>query len=228
MTPGLSMHRVPAASENPDGSRRLNALSFEWPGRLNHGAEFSTPRPRGFSAPMVFSYLTMNVANLLKRRPPRAAHDQVHQAPHWYQVKHTGVHGGTSPPSSSAADLPPEEWVVRGGTTPRLLPDDDERSWGDLQGGDSRHPSARVTPPDRLWDPTIPQTDRAVCSLFRESVTVGSRTGTGVWCSLSKGLVRPRAHPDAFWVGCPSGLAGLLGAASIPLPNRRPHPVDRL
>ena len=142
VTPGLSMHRVPAASENPDGSRRLNALSFEWPGRLNHGAEFSTPRPRGFSAPMVFSYLTMNVANLLKRRPPRAAHDQVHQAPHWYQVKHTGVHGGTSPPSSSAADLPPEEWVVRGGTTPRLLPDDDERSWGDLQGGDSRHPSA--------------------------------------------------------------------------------------
>ena len=76
VTPGLSMHRVPAASENPDGSRRLNALSFEWPGRLNHGAEFSTPRPRGFSAPMVFSYLTMNVANLLKRRPPRAAHDK--------------------------------------------------------------------------------------------------------------------------------------------------------
>ena len=46
--------------------------------------------------------------------------------------------------------------MVPGGATPRLPPDDDERSWGDLQGGDSRHPSARVTPPDRLWDPTIP------------------------------------------------------------------------
>ena len=112
----LSMHRVSAASENLDGSR-VTARSFERPGRLNDGTEFSTTRSGRFSASVAFSYLTMNVANLLKRRP-RAAHDQVHQAPHWYQVKHTGVHGGTSPPSSSAADLPPEEWVVRGGTTP--------------------------------------------------------------------------------------------------------------
>ena len=105
MTPGLSMDRVSAASENLDGSR-VTARSFEWPGRLNDGTDFSTTRSGRSSASMAFSYLTMNVANLLKRRP-RAAHDQVHQAPHWYQVKHTGVHGGTSPPSSSAADLPP-------------------------------------------------------------------------------------------------------------------------
>ena len=131
-TPGLSMHRVSAASENLDGSAIQTARSFEWPGRLNDGTDFSTTRSGRSSASVAFSYLTMNVANLLKRRP-RAAHDQVHQAPHWYQVKHTGVHGGTSPPSSSAADLPPEEWVVPGGATPRLPPDDDERSWGDLQ-----------------------------------------------------------------------------------------------
>ena len=72
------------------------------------------------------------------------------------------------------------------------------------------------------------QTDRAACPLFRESVTVGSRTGTGVWCSLSEGWECTRSPPDAFWLVCPSGLAVLLGAASIPLPNRRQRPVDRL
>ena len=68
-TSGLSMHRVSAASENLDGSAIQTARSFEWPGRLNDGTDFSTTRSGRSSASVAFSYLAMNVANLLKRRP---------------------------------------------------------------------------------------------------------------------------------------------------------------
>ena len=49
-TPGLSMHRVSAASENLDGSAIQTARSFEWPGRLNDGTDFSTTRSGRSSA----------------------------------------------------------------------------------------------------------------------------------------------------------------------------------
>ena len=206
---GLSMHRVSAASENLDGSAIQTARSFEWPGRLNDGTDFSTTRSGRSSASVAFSYLAMNVANLLKRRP-RAAHDPHAQDPHWYQVKHTGVHGGTSPPSSSAADLPPEEWVIRGGIIPRLPPDDDERSWGDLQGGDSRHPSARVTPPDRLWDPTIP--NGSGCVPVVPGIGNGGITHQdGSMVQLVGGVGVPAQPSGCVLVGVSFGASGAIG-----------------
>ena len=91
-TSGLSMHRVSAASENLDGSAIQTARSFEWPGRLNDGTDFSTTRSGRSSASVAFSYLAMNVANLLKRRP-RAAHDphaQDHPPPPGVEVSTLG------------------------------------------------------------------------------------------------------------------------------------------
>ena len=64
VTPGLSMHRVSAASENLDGSAIQTAKSFEWPGRLNDGTDFSTTRSGRSSASMAFSYLTNKIGVL--------------------------------------------------------------------------------------------------------------------------------------------------------------------
>jgi len=64
VTPGLSMQRVPAASENLDGSAIQTAKSFEWPARLNDGTEFSTTRSGHSSASMAFSYLTNKIGVL--------------------------------------------------------------------------------------------------------------------------------------------------------------------
>ena len=64
VTPGLSMQRVSAASENLDGSAIQTAKSFEWPGRLNDGTEFSTTRSGRSSASMAFSYLTNKIGVL--------------------------------------------------------------------------------------------------------------------------------------------------------------------
>ncbi len=64
VTPGLSMQRVSAASENLDRSAIQTAKSFEWPGRLNDGTEFSTTRSGRSSASMAFSYLTNKIGVL--------------------------------------------------------------------------------------------------------------------------------------------------------------------
>ena len=64
VTPGLSMQRVSAASENLDGSAIQTAKSFEWPARLNDGTEFSTTRSGHSSASMAFSYLTNKIGVL--------------------------------------------------------------------------------------------------------------------------------------------------------------------
>ena len=64
VTPELSMHRVSAASENLDGSAIQTAKSFEWPGRLNDGTDFSTTRSGRSSASMAFSYLTNKIGVL--------------------------------------------------------------------------------------------------------------------------------------------------------------------
>ena len=164
----------------------------------------------GMGAPsMDSSYLSMNATNLLKRRP-RAAHDQHAQAPHWYQVKHTGVHGGTSPPSSSAADLPPEEWVIRGGIIPRLPPDDDERSWGDRRGGDLRHLSARVAPPDWMWGPTIP--NGSGCVLVVPGIGNGGITHQdGSMVQLVGGVGVPAQPSGCVLVGVSLGASGAIG-----------------